>query len=350
MGNADCAKMEFADSFLKLGSTMFPYEFVPLASDSTILHEEQFQASKWKRTPNILAMTNGARVLMLLLADSDPGKAWQFQESVGREAELFQLAANIFLYSVDKKNLNAKGETYLVEPRPDVKPAATIAVTRLKFAGNWDPEPGGWRRLSAVMHNTDSVDVTTTAVDPGLTSALAGKKIAHLTGAGPCKLNPSQINGLKQFIAAGGTLIVDAAGGNAVFASNIEEILPQIFGEDAAQLKTPLASDNALYAAGGPLGEVSYRQYSRATLGAIHVPRLKAITHAGRIVCVYSAEDLSVGLVGQPVDGIVGYTPASATTLMRKILLSASGVKSNPPPQPVQPTTAPAHKSSSKKH
>ena len=33
-------------------------------------------------------------------------------------------------------------------------------------------------------------------------------------------------------------------------------------------------------------------------------------------------EDLSVGLVGQPVDGIVGYTPAAATVIVRSIVIS----------------------------
>ena len=46
----------------------------------------------------------------------------------------------------------------------------------------------------------------------------------------------------------------------------------------------------------------------------------------------YSREDLSGGLVGEPVDGIVGYDPATATAIMRNILLYAS-VDGNPAAQ-----------------
>ena len=40
----------------------------------------------------------------------------------------------------------------------------------------------------------------------------------------------------------------------------------------------------------------------------------------GKLAVIYSPEDLSGGLVGQPVDGINGYDPATATLLMTRIL------------------------------
>ena len=41
----------------------------------------------------------------------------------------------------------------------------------------------------------------------------------------------------------------------------------------------------------------------------------------------YSSDDLSVGLVGNEVDGIRGYTPAVAGEIMSRILLYASESK-----------------------
>jgi hypothetical protein len=35
-----------------------------------------------------------------------------------------------------------------------------------------------------------------------------------------------------------------------------------------------------------------------------------------------SREDLSAGLVGEQIDGIVGYTPDTATDIMRNIILA----------------------------
>ena len=54
-------------------------------------------------------------------------------------------------------------------------------------------------------------------------------------------------------------------------------------------------------------------------------PQLRGIEINGRLAVIFSKEDLSVGLVGQAVDGIVGYTPETATRLMTRIVKFASG-------------------------
>jgi len=333
MGSADCGKNAFADSFRKLGTSMFQNrEFTAVGPADPIMHDEQFDSAKWRQQPTLLGLSNGARQLMLLFPDADPAKAWQMQQTAGKE-ELFQLAANIFLYAVDKEDMFVKGDTYIVDPDPSVKAQQTIDVARIKYDGNWDPEPGGWRRLSAVMHNGDSLDVNAVAVDPA-SDSLAGKKIAHLTGTDRFRLTTSAITELQQFIKNGGTLIVDAAGGKTAFADSAEKTLHSIFGDDAVQAQDLLPEDGPLYLAGGKLEEVSYRTFARAALGNLKTPRLRGITQGGRLVCIYSPEDLSVGLVGEPVDGILGYSPESATALMRKILLLASGAT------PTTPSTA----------
>jgi hypothetical protein len=56
-----------------------------------------------------------------------------------------------------------------------------------------------------------------------------------------------------------------------------------------------------------------------------------------RTALFFSAEDLSTGLVGQPVDGILGYDPDSSTKLMARMVLYSSGIKVAPPS--TQPST-----------
>jgi hypothetical protein len=50
-------------------------------------------------------------------------------------------------------------------------------------------------------------------------------------------------------------------------------------------------------------------------------PQIKAIKVSDRAAVYYSREDLSAGLVGEPVDGIVGYEPASATAIMCNLVI-----------------------------
>jgi hypothetical protein len=52
-------------------------------------------------------------------------------------------------------------------------------------------------------------------------------------------------------------------------------------------------------------------------------PRLRGLEIDGKYRVVYSPYDISVGLVGQPVDGILGYSPKSATDIMASLLLYA---------------------------
>ncbi len=74
---------------------------------------------------------------------------------------------------------------------------------------------------------------------------------------------------------------------------------------------------------------------------------------------IYSSEDLSVGLVGNPVDGICGYSPMAVKTsegktkygaseIMTNVLMyaanggPATGQAADRPADPAQPSTQPA--------
>ena len=63
-------------------------------------------------------------------------------------------------------------------------------------------------------------------------------------------------------------------------------------------------------------------------------PRIRGVDVKGRTAIFYSPEDLSVGLVGMPVEGIYGYEPDDATRLMRNVVVHAMGGKLPDPPPP----------------
>lgn len=327
LAQADTAAAAFANSFKKLGADLFQYEFRPLPAGHAIYTEEQFPAAKWRRKPNVLAMSNGVRELMILLPDGDPARYWQGYD-LGGHSEIFELAADIFQYSVDKQNLRNKGETYLIAPDPKIKPGRTIKLARVKYDGNWDPEPGGWRREAAVMHNAANAELHCEAVEVKNLAA-SDAKIAQMCGTGPVKLDQDSRNAVKNFVEGGGVLIVDAAGGSAEFAQSIEQEFDAIFGAEAKSLKEPLPADHPIYRLKGNL-EVAYRSFAQRVLGRnLKVARLRLMEHNGKPAVIYSPEDISAGLVGQSVDGIVGYAPATAAKLMVNILLYAAGDKPN---------------------
>jgi len=97
--------------------------------------------------------------------------------------------------------------------------------------------------------------------------------------------------------------------------------LRTIFGPElAAQLDQPFPKSDPLYEG----LTVEYRHFAKKALGLLDEPQLRAIRINNRRAVVFSRVDLSGGLVGQAVDGIVGYTPQSATELMVKLLLPDS--------------------------
>jgi Domain of unknown function (DUF4159) len=323
LGNADCATADFVTSFRKLGSELFPaYEFRTLPADHVIYTDQQFPAVKWKKKPEVLGLSNGARELMILLPSGDPSRYWQIMAS-GTNEEFFQLAADIFLYSVDKRDLRFRGETFVVTPDPKIKPESSVKVARIKYNGNWDPEPGGWRRLAAILNNQDKVGLSTAPVELGK-GQLKDYKIAHLTGTNGFKFDAIQKTELKQFVDAGGTLLIDAAAGRSEFAQSTENMLEQVFGEDIKQIQQPAPSTDAIYGKGISKPEdLGYRSFARkAVVGNFKGGRLRIMTLNNRPAVIYSREDLSAGMVGEPVDGIMGYDPASATAVMRSIILT----------------------------
>jgi len=333
LGHADCSSENFVNGFKGLGKQMFPaYAFAPLPDNHVIYTNQQFPRSKWKGKPNVLAMSNGARELMLLLPDADLARGWQMQQWTGPREEHFQLGADIFLYAIDKKNLRRRGESFLVKPDKTILPSRQLKVARIAYAGNADPEPGGWRRLAAVMHNENDVDLAVATVQLG-SGKLGEYKVAHLTGTAAFKLDDAARAEVAAFVKAGGTLIVDAAGGSTAFTTAAEAELAAMFPQAAQQLTQVIEPTHAIYQKNGKPIEIDYRAFARSKLGNLRGPQLRGVTLDGRLAVIYSREDLSVGLVGQPVDGIIGYTPATATRLMANILDLAAGPR---------PTTAPA--------
>ena len=324
LANADCNAAPFTSSVKALAAKMFPdYDFTPLPENHVIYTGQQFQREKWKRKVNVSSMNNGVRELVIVLADSDAGKFWQTQAATGRP-ELFELAGDIILYSVDKRGFLRRGETHLVKADEKIKPTTTIKIARIEYSGRWNPEPAGWNRLAAIMHNTNKTDLDVEMVKPEA-GKLAGYEIAHMTGSSAFQLDPVARNELKSFVDKGGTLIIDAAGGSTVFATSVEAELRSIWPDAAAQINEVIPSDHPLFSAGGTkLTNFGYRNFARGKLGMMKGPQLRGLKIGDRFAVFYSREDLSGGLVGQSVDGIVGYDPPTASALMTRLILFAN--------------------------
>lgn len=325
VGNADTGKADFANAFRTMGKELFPsYEFKPIMDkpDSyPLLSNQTYQAAGWKKKPKIEALSNGARLLMILLPTDDVSRAFQRRDE-NRSQEQFELFANLFMYSIDKTGARFKGETHVVRPNPAIQTTSAVKIARVKYSGNWDPEPGGWNRMTAILQNENKIKLETQVVELGK-DPLSGFKIAHLTGTSKFTLTDSQRKALTDFAEAGGLIVVDACGGTDEFNESVQAELGKMYPKDAAQIASTLKKDHAFFTAGGAMTvQAKYRVFAlnRMAENAMRF-QLKGIETDGKLRVLYSAEDLSVGLVGQPVDGVVGYDPPVATALMKRMVM-----------------------------
>ena len=326
VGHADGGSREFIQSFKALGAKLFSiYEFRSLKDDHAIYNSPLFPAAKWRIKPQLSALGNGSRELMILLPDTDPAKIWQAR-TFKVKPEQSELMADLMIYPVEITHLPERGETNIVKLQSDAPSDRTLRVARIEYDGNWDPEPYGWTRLTAIMRNTHHVTLDVSAVKLG-EGKLTGYDLADMTGTSGFDLLPSHQEELKKFVDGGGTLLIDAAGGSTAFGTSAQKMLSRLYGDKAAALNNPLPGDAPLYSDGpDPMKAWDYRRAVREKGASVIGPKLGGIdvTGDGRPDVFFSAEDLASGLVGTPTAGIFGYTPATATEMVERILLSAT--------------------------
>src|SRR5260221_7506057 len=140
---------------------------------------------------------------MVLLPAGDPARFWQTGAVAGHEA-VYELIANLFLYCTERRDPRTRGDSWVVTPKANVTATRSLKVARLEHNYNWDPEPGGWARLAAMLHNENQLDLQVEMVKLG-EGKLAGYKLAHLTTTMKMKLNDAQRAELKAFLEADGT-------------------------------------------------------------------------------------------------------------------------------------------------
>ena len=191
LGNADCARAGFSESFKALGSQMFPaYEFRAMPPNHPIYVGQQFNANRWKQPPKLMELNNGVRSLMILIAEEDVGRSWQSRG--GKDEEALQLGADLYFYASDKNTRRFRCATHIAIDEGKT-PAEVLKVARIEYTGNWNPEAGAWRRMDVILRNEADLGIQLIPLKlDGKSLAASGAKLAHLTGTVQFTLTDSQ--------------------------------------------------------------------------------------------------------------------------------------------------------------
>ena len=306
----ECGGAGFKTKMREAYAKMFPrYKLQPLDPKHDL-----FRVHFKVRGLQFSMLTNGVRPLAIH-CDFDLPLGWQ-QRRFKTRTWTFQVAANIAMYVTGKGAFRPRGITHW-PPDKAPAPTKTVPLVRLKHGGNFNPEPLAFERFRRLLAQRNKIKIE--VLGPVAIGALArsGAKLAALTGTGTLSLSAEEKKALKDFVAGGGTLVIDAAGGNAVFDKSARAILSEMYG---ARLRT-LATVSSLFKQKGmEIKRVRYRGAARMRLGRSSAPSLRAITLADRPAVIYSREDITSGLVGYESATCDGYDVDSAFEIMRNIV------------------------------
>jgi len=347
LSTAECSGKAFKDGIREVYKKLFPdYKLVTLPKDHSIYKEPLRLPGR----PTLMEISNGARP-MVVHTDDDLPRSWQ-AGTYKTHSVYYRAVANVVVHTNGATavagQLRNRGTSLWPKPYKGTVRAA-VKIARLQHGANCDPEPLAYERFSRMLGRQQQIKVTVVGPIPVNELAASGAKLATLTGTGELTLTEPEQAALKEWVGSGGTLLVDAAGGDEAFAKSAEAMLQAMYGARALRL---LALEADVYSMEGfEIKKVGYRRSLLKTLGSEGPPRVRAAMLEDRPAVYFSREDLTCGLLGNPCDLIRGYTPKSAYRIVRNIaILSAGG----PPPsggtpggaiEPVEPLTLTAQAS-----
>ncbi len=292
----------------KLAQRLFPeYPYQDLPPDHPLYHA----LFKLDAPPPLKGVSNGARLLMVN-SPRDVARAWDVHDWQKVEPA-YQLGLNIFLYAAGKRDFHNRLDTTYV-PAPTAKPDVTINVARLRYSGNWDPEPYAWTRFARGFQWKTSFAANVQSVDIKDLNA-ERNPIADLTGTDAHQFSYDELNAIRNYVRSGGVLLIDSCGGNPDFASSQSGLLSVLIPDAQA---APIPATHPLVNGIGPCMDRLTEPVGR---DMAETPEMPEMISFGRGHIIYTPLDLTNALLGTSTLGIKGYHHVYAEALIKNLLL-----------------------------
>ena len=312
--SCDGSSLKFQRAMLKYGREVMnnKYEFHRLTTKSMLLTMQPWYHMYF----NMLAISNGVRDVWVI-SPEDMGAVWERRAFA--QKKYWEFPMNLYLYATGKGYLADRLHSPVV-PTTAAAPARTIEVGRLKYNGNWNPEPGAWPRMALLAHANAQTQINISTVTAAKLNA--GKlPLLDMTGTGKFAFTAAQVAALRKYLNHGGMLFGDAAGGHQQFTDSFSKLALQLYPK-AVLSKLPQSCSiyRGTMPGGTDIKHVRYRRYYMDVYGAKNKPELLGIKRAGRWVLVFSPDDVTSGLLGVKTWGISGYTPHSAVALATNVI------------------------------
>ena len=123
----------------------------------------------------------------------------------------FELGVNLALYAAGKSELKNRLESDTLA-MPGDKPAASISLARVRYDGNWDPEPAAWPRGATLVPSTNRPGHRPRIRSDGRPGAIQRPASRISYGTGKLNLTEAQIKSDKKYVENGGVLLIEPCG------------------------------------------------------------------------------------------------------------------------------------------
>jgi len=324
---ASCGNPTVRKWFTDFAKEVWPeWPLKPLGPD----HGSFQDPNPLKQRPEILGVTDGIRTAVFYAMD-DVSCPWQTKALASKDY-LFKWGINLFTYATDHAPLRyklsnpekARTDRYKSPVRGGDKTA--VQVARLKYNGDAWMTGRNYKCFEPVIAYLSRVaNVNLKANDAGAAAAeLKGVDAAYIAAAGPVTLSSADRQALKDYLAGGGFLWIEAAAGLPTADPEVQKLAAAA----GWQLK-PLPKEHP--AVTGTLKKaLGYNlaagvQFSRALKVARLGPRafadLSGIYQDGKLVGIYSPFDVLYSATGYEAYGRRGYQQEDALAVATNIVL-----------------------------
>lgn len=203
----------------------------------------------------------------------------------------------------------------------DKDKASSFTIAQVIHSGKWDPALPSVSSLLKTIGETTGVAVNYNAESIKLTSQnLFSYPFLYFTGYGNFELSKDEAACLRYYLANGGFLLVDSAGGREVFdmafRREIRKVLPEF-------KLSGIPYSHPVYKIFYNIEEVDYSEALKAKDGNISKPRLEGITVNGNLTVVYSRDDLRYGWEFNDYPYRKGYSPSDSLRLTANVVMYA---------------------------
>ena len=235
-----------------------------------------------------------------------------------------QLGTNVVTYATGRQ-LKEKGETpTVVEDSTEALSERVLVFPKLIHGGGADDAPNAWRNiLTEVRRAGLRIKMDKKLILPEL-DALGDYPFVFMHGRNAFQFTDQRRSALRTYLDVGGFIFADSICSSPQFTNSFRNEIKTILGEAL----TPIPADHEIWTDprfGHRIDQVTLRTRDNRAKGgfleSVRKPELEGISSNGRLIVVFSPNDLSCAMENTQVSQCNGYTRDDAAKIGSNVIL-----------------------------